>query len=295
MLFYVRDRTNSALKKHVGFVQKESMITNAIGNKMHSISNQGSKETVQNGPIDKRVNDTSASITKNDAVINDVLKESLTKVASIQKTRDPTLEISSKVALSTNAVHELPILQLNGGEQLTKSPTIKGSDKTVNNALGATTDCKSSDCNKERCTKEDNTDWVVEPPNAQVLVTNKDQSILNSKAPMGNDTSTKKDMSDSIIIAPELNGHQSSAGDSCITEMTPEKVMRVIYYPFHISLASGFTTPFFAIFGNCIHSHFPLVMLIYNVALLFVHFVHSCKGNLFVNYKKGVQNSVPLS
>ncbi|KAI8544885.1 hypothetical protein RHMOL_Rhmol07G0000500 [Rhododendron molle] len=41
---------------------------------------------------------------------------------------------------------------------------------------------------------------------------------------MGNDTSTKKDMSDSITIAPELNGHQSSAGDSCITETTPQKV-----------------------------------------------------------------------
>ncbi|KAF7137740.1 hypothetical protein RHSIM_Rhsim07G0000200 [Rhododendron simsii] len=108
--------------------------------------------------------------------------------------------------------------------QATKSACIEDSDKTVNNDLGATTDGKTSDCNKERCSKEDNTDLVVEAPNAQVLVTNKDRSIVNAKAHMGNDKSTKKDMSDSITIAPQLNGHQSSAGDSCITETTPQKV-----------------------------------------------------------------------
>ncbi|KAI8570366.1 hypothetical protein RHMOL_Rhmol01G0028800 [Rhododendron molle] len=223
MLFYVRDRTNSALKKHVGFVQKESMITNAIGNKMRSTLNQGSRETVQNGPIDKRVIDSAAAVTRNNVIISDVLMESLTKEASIQKTRGPTLEISSKVPISNNAVNRLPILHLNG-EHLTKSACIEGSDKTVNNALGATTDGKTSDCNKDRCTKEDNTDLVVVAPNAQVLVTNKDQSFVNAKAHMGNDTSTKKDMSDSITIAPELNGHQSSAGDSCIMETTPQKI-----------------------------------------------------------------------
>lgn len=217
MLFYVRDRTNSALKKHAGFVQKESVIANAIGNKMHSTSNQGSKETVQNGPIDKRINgvDSSAAVTRNEAIINDGLKESLVKEASIQKAEGPTIDISSKLPVSNNSVRELSILHQNGGEQLTQSACFKGSDKTVSNALGATTDGKTNDCNKER--------YIKEAPNSQVLVTKKDQSNVNDKAPKVNDTSTKKDMSD-VAMTPEVNEPHSSAGDSCIAENTPQKI-----------------------------------------------------------------------
>jgi ubiquitin carboxyl-terminal hydrolase 36/42 len=52
MLFYVRDRRNIVPRKPpTDVAQKENLKANANGNRTSSTFNQGSKETVQNGPV----------------------------------------------------------------------------------------------------------------------------------------------------------------------------------------------------------------------------------------------------
>ena len=234
MLFYVRDRRNFAPKKQAD-VQKESMI-NTMGQKTHSNLNGDIKQAVQNGPIDKRVNggDSSASVPKKDVIIADALKEILTKESLIQKAdsltttvssalnKAPLLDIPSKVPVCKDAVE--------GSSDLSH---IKGSCNAINNAVFATAGGNTDKFNKERVTKDDSSVVVVEAPNCcgpQTSVTKKDPRNAVGEPPKYEDRNSKKDLTESVAVTPDFNGHQIPAGGVCMADKTSQKVSWICYF-----------------------------------------------------------------
>ncbi|GFS31470.1 ubiquitin-specific protease 23 [Actinidia rufa] len=207
MLFYVRDRRNFAPKKQAD-VQKESMIINTIGRKTHSNSNGDLKQAVQNGPINKReILTKESSIQKNDL---------LTTAESSALNKAPLSDIPSKVPVCKDAVE--------GHSDL--SP-IKGSCNAINNAVFATAGGNTHKFNKERVTKDDSSVGVVEAPNCcgpQTSVTKKDPRNAVGEPPKYEDGNSKKDLTESVAVTPDCNGHQIPAGGVCIADKTSQKV-----------------------------------------------------------------------
>ncbi|XAR66764.1 Ubiquitinyl hydrolase 1, partial [Bertholletia excelsa] len=119
MLFYVRDRRQLSLRKPGDAFKKESLVVNPMGANLLSNSNQGLKGTIQNGPVDKKVNGVNpiAVVAHKNENITSSLNENIKKEALIQKTdspkmveslgltKDSSLHASSKVPISKDAVN----------------------------------------------------------------------------------------------------------------------------------------------------------------------------------------------
>ncbi|KAK9274888.1 hypothetical protein L1049_022142 [Liquidambar formosana] len=202
MLFYVRDRRNVAPKKPVDVVQKENMVANAFGSKIFSTSNQGLKEAVQKGPLEKTFNaaDTSAAVAQRYALNVGSSKEILLKEVSVQKIngstmaecmapkKEPQLESSLNAPLLKDLGKGLSVLKPKVEECLLPSGlSVQSGGDTPNlvNASVTKTSAKLNDCN---------------------------------------DGSSKKDLTVSVAIPRNCNGHQSPAANRLVTDKTSQKV-----------------------------------------------------------------------
>lgn len=158
MLFYVRDRMHSTPKKAVDVIHRESMIMNTLGQKAYSNFNQGSKENIANGRVEKKLNDSfSVAAVQKDAWNPNMLNQVKMKMdageegngpmapecSSLKK--DHPTENSLKMPPTVDSVNGFPISSLNGGECSVESvPSFKGSNGFVN--LGNSVNGGSSTC-----------------------------------------------------------------------------------------------------------------------------------------------------
>ncbi|KAA8522873.1 hypothetical protein F0562_009296 [Nyssa sinensis] len=238
MLFYVRNRKNFVPKKPVDVVQKDKFAINAMGNKTHSNSNHSLKEAKQNGLVEKKLNgvDSSAAACHRNALVAGASNKTLIKEPSVQKSngfvvvkcnKDSVLEPSSKLPLLKDPVKELSVRNLNGEGLPPSSPSVKGSDDTLelDNAMITTTGARINDYNDDRSTKKDLNDSISIAPNCNGLqnsITKKDPGDSVAVLPKCNEdkNTEKKDLSHSVAITLNCSGPHGSAGDVCITDKT---------------------------------------------------------------------------
>jgi len=175
MLFYVRDRRNIVPRKPpTDVAQKENLKANANGNRTSSTFNQGSKETVQNGPVgpvEKQLSSaTPAAVIRKDASNGVPSMAPLVKEASVQKDnglspwpkKDSVSENFSKVPLSNNPQEGLPFSNPKLIEGL--SPSAPSCNGDVPN-FGSTAKGKIDDYNEKGKLKKDLRVSVATSPN----------------------------------------------------------------------------------------------------------------------------------
>ncbi|GMY33672.1 ubiquitin carboxyl-terminal hydrolase 23-like [Fagus crenata] len=162
MFFYVHDRRNIVPRKPpTDVAQKDNLKAKANGNRTSSTFNQGSKETVQNGPVEKQLNSaTPAAAIRKDASNGVPSMAPLVKEASVQKDnglspwpkKDSVSENFSKAPLSNNPPEGLPVSNPKLIEGL--SPSASSCNGDVPN-FGSTAKGKIDDYNEKGKLKTD--------------------------------------------------------------------------------------------------------------------------------------------
>ncbi len=193
MFFYVHDRRNIVPRKPpTDVAQKDNLKAKANGNRTSSTFNQGSKETVQNGPVEKQLNSaTPAAAIRKDASNGVPSMAPLVKEASVQKDnglspwpkKDSVSENFSKAPLSNNPPEGLPVSNPKLIEGL--SPSASSCNGDVPN-FGSTAKGKIDDYNEKG--------------------------------------KLKKDLRVSVAMSPSFNDAQSSSTAKNVTDETSHKV-----------------------------------------------------------------------
>lgn len=153
MLFYVRDRRNTAPRKPMDIVQRDNLKANVNGK---SIFNQNPKEHVQTGPVEN----SSAAMPRKDTSNGGLSKETIMKeVPSHQNTELPMAESSvlkkepilpsSNFPLLKNSSQVSASNLVHGGNLQPSVPSVVGNVETYNiENSTVTTVAKDSDCNE---------------------------------------------------------------------------------------------------------------------------------------------------
>uniref|UniRef100_A0A2N9H3W0 Uncharacterized protein n=1 Tax=Fagus sylvatica TaxID=28930 RepID=A0A2N9H3W0_FAGSY len=172
--------------------QKDNLKAKANGNRTSSTFNQGSKETVQNGPVEKQLNSaTPAAAIRKDASNGVPSMAPLVKEASVQKDnglspwpkKDSVSENFSKAPLSNNPPEGLPVSNPKLIEGL--SPSASSCNGDVPN-FGSTAKGKIDDYNEKG--------------------------------------KLKKDLRVSVAMSPSFNDAQSSSTAKNVTDETSHKI-----------------------------------------------------------------------
>ena len=162
MLFYVRDRRNTAPRKPIDILQRDNLKANVNGK---SIFNQNPKERVQTGPVENKLcaSGTSAAMTQKDTVNGGLSKETIMKKVPSQQNYVQLMAEGSVLKESILPSSNVPILKdssqasasdLVHGENLKPSAcSVVGSSNIENSTV--TTGAKDSDCNERENSKRD--------------------------------------------------------------------------------------------------------------------------------------------
>ncbi|XWS26262.1 hypothetical protein CRYUN_Cryun26dG0016400 [Craigia yunnanensis] len=165
MLFYVRDRRNTAPRKPIDINQRDNLKANVNG---RSVFNQNPKEHVQTRPVENKLyaSGTSAAMTQKDTVNGGLSKETIVKEMPSQQNYVQLMAEGSMLKKSILPSSNVPLLKdssqasasnLVHGENLQPSACSVvgnvGSSNIENSTV--TTGAKYSDCNERGNSKRD--------------------------------------------------------------------------------------------------------------------------------------------
>ncbi|CAK9157952.1 unnamed protein product [Ilex paraguariensis] len=233
MLFYFRDRKTSASKKPSDDVQKQSMALNAMGNKPSFSCNQGSKETVQNGPFENTLNALNSFAAQRGVLNAPASKEAPRKVISSKKNNGPTMAVWSslnsdslpKVPPLKDSMKGLSVPNLDGGEGLPRSiSAVEGFDDKykLDSAMITTAGAKITGCYVERNKEKDLSDPVAVPANCNGIQTSVANKVLGDSVTIqsicNKDKIIKEDLRDTVTMPPNCNLPHISPINGGITE-----------------------------------------------------------------------------